>query len=914
MKKLILILVVGILLSSVFVISASDVDVNNLSLTKEYAPYDILKGFVNLTIKDFELNTLITCNLDNDAEMTLEDWLGGEGICEPADCEAGYETSGSGAVSKTISVPSHGSKFFGFVLDGGDVDEITSLMFNVSSDFAKEDEVPLKFVFFEDDDIVLEFKQASNDYSREDKGCFGSSSNQVEVQQVRFCGRFNVSETPSLRIGANIITGSGTGSLEMVIYDDGGLEEDCPINPAGGVSSCIVDNSQEGFEEGVYYVCLEADRNTGYKILKEEGNTNNSCGWSKGGTGFSVPSTFIKDYNLFVKYPKYNSSAGLVKYFEGEMEDCGTNTCWEEIVDSANDFINNKYGGDCEDGCVLPVEVFGVSQNLQIKDLGLRYAVGTSDDNEPRSTNKIYFVNKIPAIVNFEGELDLEELGFNVGSRGTKNVELQFDGSGIGLGGFSNRITVLNAPVILSVSPTNPPAGVLTLFSANVDYSGNISSYVWDFGDGNIEETDESFVRYAYNDIGSFTMKVNVTAGNFTTSKSFTILAGSPRDIVDKVLVDKKKRLNDTRDDIAGFPAWLRSELEDLANLTYYDSELKTLQTSISNAFTDDDFLKIAIALHELDVPKVVFISEKGSSGLFTGLADISVAPILTIGGGSGTDAEYANSILQWQKNNIEATIETERVAISRDISGINVVMSVYDVSVKSNYDGESYFVIGKEFPDLEFNQGQGRKAGDYSIVILDKNVQKDIEFYFLGDGEVVFYASPKISFLPVGTSLGACDNDGDCESGEDVDNCPDDCKPYGLAILYILLIIIFALMVYTILQVWYKTRYEKHLFKDRRHLFNLLMFIDNARARGLDDDEIREQLKDKNWSGEQLTYAIKKSRGERTGMFELIPIEFVLAWWRRRKAEKRVQGESAEPSGMVGMGGGGFHPRKPGI
>jgi len=129
---------------------------------------------------------------------------------------------------------------------------------------------------------------------------------------------------------------------------------------------------------------------------------------------------------------------------------------------------------------------------------------------------------------------------------------------------------------------------------------------------------------------------------------------------------------------------------------------LNSYDTKIANAFTDDDFLDIAIGLHELDVPKVVFVSEKGSSGLITDLADVSIAPILEIAGGSGTDADYANSILQWQKNNIDATIETERVAISRDISGIDVVMSVYDISVKSDYGGESYFVIGEKFENLK--------------------------------------------------------------------------------------------------------------------------------------------------------------------------------------------------------------------
>ena len=110
------------------------------------------------------------------------------------------------------------------------------------------------------------------------------------------------------------------------------------------------------------------------------------------------------------------------------------------------------------------------------------------------------------------------------------------------------------------------------------------------------------------------------------------------------------------------------------------------------------------------------------------------------------------------------------------------------------------------------------------------------------------------------------------------------------MMIVYLILLLVFALIVYTLLQMWYKARYETFLFKDRRYLFNLVMFINNARAKGMEDKQIMNEIKGKKyWSGEQVTYALKKSRGERTGMFEIIPVERIFAYFRAKKAQKNI-------------------------
>jgi hypothetical protein len=99
-------------------------------------------------------------------------------------------------------------------------------------------------------------------------------------------------------------------------------------------------------------------------------------------------------------------------------------------------------------------------------------------------------------------------------------------------------------------------------------------------------------------------------------------------------------------------------------------------------------------------------------------------------------------------------------------------------------------------------------------------------------------------------------------------------------------------------LQYWYEVYYEKKLFGDRRHLYNLLMFIANTKQQEKTDAQIRNMLLSKGWSSERITYAINKSVGKRTGMPQLIPFDKIQNLFRKKKAKKQMQ---ASGSAVVG-------------
>jgi hypothetical protein len=88
-------------------------------------------------------------------------------------------------------------------------------------------------------------------------------------------------------------------------------------------------------------------------------------------------------------------------------------------------------------------------------------------------------------------------------------------------------------------------------------------------------------------------------------------------------------------------------------------------------------------------------------------------------------------------------------------------------------------------------------------------------------------------------------------------------------------------------------------LFKDPKELYNMVMFVDNARTRKISDSTISDNLKSKGWASEQIRFIIRRSRGKSTGLPEIIPFSKISAFMRKVKAEKEKSLESNNLNGM---------------
>ena len=78
------------------------------------------------------------------------------------------------------------------------------------------------------------------------------------------------------------------------------------------------------------------------------------------------------------------------------------------------------------------------------------------------------------------------------------------------------------------------------------------------------------------------------------------------------------------------------------------------------------------------------------------------------------------------------------------------------------------------------------------------------------------------------------------------------------------------GLVIYILLQEWYKKNYQHSLFPENNDLYNLITFIYNTRKSGLRDKDIKAKLIQQGWSNERVNFAFNKVDGKRIGMFEI--------------------------------------------
>jgi PKD repeat protein len=879
--------VIWVFLFFIFIsfVSAS-VEIHNMSMSSQYSPFELIEGEINWTVTDESYDTPLTSNIGG--EIKLGDFLNANGyldFCTPLDCSNNYISS-SGETNKVFDLSPNNSAFVGFYLEGDNV-QITGLDFDFRSDFDGALASPVELRFFED--TLWEFSEFSdNDFSSWPSNFNNSASiNQSPLLSVRYCEEFIVPKTNLLKVGANV-GGVDSSDLKMVIYSDSGDELWCNLASPSVGSFCSIDAGNDwGFFEGVTYVCLEAESNTNYTLTSEEGGMNK--GWAQPITvAFDIPSNYSHDFDILVEVAKY-SDAGALSSIDWSGVKLDSKDLWE----LADEFILEKtaFTRDCSEGCVLPIEVSGISQQANIENVALTYF-----STIPIVGDKVYDIEVSPALISFSGVSDLTLTNFNVSNSQEDSFILYLDDEKL----FENDLDVLPAPIVERIYPASPPAGVPVSFYVDVDFGSNASlTYSWDFGDGKLATTAENTVVHTYAALQNYTLKVSVSAGgNLTSTKEQVINAINPAVAVNITLIQRGKELSEAIRNINALPLWYQDKIENMANISYFSDELARLERAKDNAFDDADFLEIAKSLYsaDFDIPARIFVSDSSSSPFIGRLEDISPVIIDEFAGGSFDESSkegYKNAILRWQAENIEGAY-TKKIISMKSANNVEThMLSVYSFDLTSLSYDESYFVVSKNYGDLYFSEEvSARKVGEASLMIFGGEEQKMFEFYFEGDGDAPFFISPKLGSLILEEEIDTtCNHDNFCNKdvGENYRNCRNDCKPVGRMIIYIILAMFLVLALYTFLQVWYKRRYEKHLFSDRRQLYNLLMFISNSRARGSTDSKIKEDLLEQGWSRERVAYVIRKSRGERVGLYEIIPLEKFFSWWRNKKAAKSI-------------------------
>lgn len=903
----------GVILGLVFLLSinlafAYDLNVTNVSLKTNYALGETISGSFKMNISNAPVNLYFSSDLGT---MSIRDFFRANGnplSCESVNCSDAVVLANNGEISKSISLTAGDEKKYALAVTDSGV-SFNQLTLNLSSNFGEVSDLPLEIKI--GSGINLRYNLFSENYNRQvSYGCFNSGLSSYDesskIDQTGYCEKMTLNRSNKYLVGANI-SGVGLRDLEIQLKDAQGLQVlgRCNISKDGStstsfstISSCNIETSSIN-PEGIYYVCIKDvtlgsnDPSLFYKIRSE--NIGSNCGYY---SNLAVNSTI--DYAIYAKLPMYASAPA--SGFSFNLNSTGGG------LSGISSYVSQNYPGGCAGTCVIPLSIKGVQQNLNLGSLDLSYGSSTG----PRSTNKIYEVSYTPRKFNFSGDLSLNAFNWSILSFGNKSFTLSLLGDGIKKL-FNSTFTVSVLPIIDYVAPLNPPAGIPVFFYVQVRNPGNSTRYEWNFGDNTTTQvTNVSFALHNYQNISNYTLSVKFGDGNYISSKSFSINSINPRDQLNQTFASKRIRLNHASIDLLSLPSWYQNAVSRNIDLDYYQTRLNSLESEKNSALTDQDFLDVAIKVYNLVVPWAIAITDKKTGPMLSDYNSFTPSVVQEIVPSSVANdtSAYKSAIFSWQIGNIESTLSKSKIRVFDEYENSRDVLSVYEINLNSNSDDESYFIIQKDFSLITFSSDISvvpKRIGSNTYLTLPARGSLSLKFYLNGTEDPVMFVSPKLSLLSIDQSIGVCNYNLRCEKilGENSKNCRSDCRPVGWMIFWLIMLLIVALIIYTILQVWYKRKYEEYLFKDRNELYNLLAFIDNGKLTKLSIPQMKTMLLQKGWDNDQIQYAILKSEGKNTGMFEIIPVDKIMSLFEK----KNVQVPTQKPVAPVNP-----YPMRPGM
>jgi hypothetical protein len=433
-----------------------------------------------------------------------------------------------------------------------------------------------------------------------------------------------------------------------------------------------------------------------------------------------------------------------------------------------------------------------------------------------------------------------------------------------------------------------------------------ISTSVWDFGDNNSVNSDSDIASFTFDLTGNYDVKVTAKSINGSVSvRVIDVAVGGIKDIAGAMLRDSKNRLESLEDDLVSYPLWVRTELENDYGLAEVKAEVSRIDGLYNGATTDEEFNIVMTDLNTLylqnSIPFAVNSFIEGKVSIFIGANNMETSYVEEVSGVSSDDESLLKSnIAGWMAANFDTMIEYEQVSLVFD-SGPEIILTRFKIDTRpdGNVDGETNLFMNPSIEGIKFKSDYGASSvsGGTFIPLSSGSTNEVFEFLILDEvdaSDLGAYISPNIESLgKFEIDFAVCNLDQKCDKsrGESSKNCRNDCKPWGLFSIWIIVLFLVALGVYIALQEWYKKHYESSLFKNPDDLYNLINFIYNARNNNLRDSQIRKKLKVAKWKGEQVNYAFKKIDGKRTGMYEIPLFKFMENKKVKSELEKRHGG-----------------------
>jgi hypothetical protein len=898
MKKVEVIFLI-ILFSSLALANFEGVSIHNNTIQTNYPLNQILRGDINISFDNINIDSIIRSNKGH--YSTLRDLLKKDSAiysCIPNDCSNGFKIKNGGS---NLDLPLNPGvkKIFGFYIYSPVVQNL-KLNFDILSDFEESANLPLTLSFFESEDNSWRFNKFSGTKFRRPYYGDGYQNGKPDTGTIgsgTYCSKLYVHETDRIIVGANLTLNDGEGLLRFKMYTESGLEieESISYDPNNGERTVsFMRGEQNLFDPNFYIFCLEAvekSEEASYKLFVDKDNSSFHSSFSFVSIN---ENNFHNEFNNALNGPIDKSYSIFVQEALYAHSDLLTGTNLTKELNNVSSYLAQKYKSNCSKGCFFPIKVYStIQQNFKVTNPKASFFNGSNIEIE-----NIYELERIPTKASFSGILDFMVLNFKMNQTGEHIFYLEDEDQSIEL--FKKNIKITQAPVILGIYPDYIPAGIESKIFVELDYDGNKSllDYEWELGDGTTKNTNSNEIFHRYENISTFNIKVTVKMGNLSNNYEKLITSINPIDYVHLIYNQLQSSLNETTKKINTFPTWIQPVLKSSTEIKKIEEELGEIKRKIEKTSTslnpEDDYLEIAKEITTIDFATNVFVSREYTFD-FPLSENIDLKGLSEYTGEEleqDRDDNYSNAIIGWQKSNVEFTISAQKFSLNMLSGSTYEIFTKYNINVRptdSSFDDEYYLILN--LPNDKINLKDYEKtesSNQQTIFKINEGESKTIEFYVLGTHDLLnFFASPEIDKLELDVDIDkTCNFNYICEPerGEDSKNCRSDCKPVGLMIFYIILAIIFALILYTVIQIWYLKHYENMLFKDKNRLYNLIMYVTAAQQRGMSREDIKKSLREKGWTSERIEFVIRKANGERIGLYELIPISKITANSRKKQ------------------------------
>jgi PKD repeat protein len=823
-------------------------------LVDAYGPGETIIGWINLSLANEPTNSIFS-NL-SDEKITLIALLkkaSNSGLtytCNPASCDSDYSINNKES-SKRLDINAGGYKLIAFNLTGT-VGVIYSFKFNLASNNLETQKFPLAVDILNDGDYEWNAYSGTENFGEKNYGCLTNfdSTGESYISSTPYCQRIALTKSPRVSIGAEVNAIEGANfTLSIEPADGSSSTQSCTgttIKDGVQEVSCLPEGSLK--TDGNYFVCISTkNRNDDNKYNMSYEVTANPCGFAAPFSG-----TYSYNFKIFAEQATY---APNINFTLNNTELKASGSSVKNAEQYIKDYVSRIYNNNCSNGCIIPIKIYaGISQNLIVNEASMNY----QSSGLSIITTDLYDAAETPAKISFPFQnLNIDEAGFTVPEKaGVYNISFYLDNTRI----LSKQINVGNIPSVNYVTPLIVAAKYPVLFRAGITAGSNITRYKWDFSDGTVITSIVPEMNHTYTTVGNYPLKITTTdqtGRNYT--KTFAVLVESASEAIPDLLAEAEIKISSIQTEISTLSPFEKISLKSIFDVDSASGNITRLKSYAQTATTEAQYEAILKDLIQLRIPDGIGVTLSAKGLTYYPKADYADLDGISSIFGETYDLTkqqlYKEAIAEWDLKNTNTVLDySELSSIYSDYTEASV--KTFDITISYTGTEEAYAAI-KDVEGIKFGADiTVKKENGYNYIKLN-NGNTEITFYATGDidfSSLPMIISPALSKVTLGESV-----------SEDKGT-----NKWAKFLIIVLIIVIVAAIIWVLLKIWYKKRYENYLFRNRNNLYNLVNYIKTSKEKGLSERDISAQLRKAGWNSEQVTYALKKYAGKETGMPEI--------------------------------------------